>query len=358
MKIRKFAQLVILVLVISITNINSAFAEDTVVPSFIPHYAVWTNATEAVKKEEKTETILDISTLGKENGSYSTYLYDVTPRNWNKLSGLSIFVENDDQSLLFNIILNTADGKKVQVQDNSFIAWRADGSDIWDSVLPYNDQFEVPPGFKGEIYIPFSSLFTEESIETFDVQTWGINIITSQNQLKQIKIKNAILHAENEVKERNKLLNFFLTGDSEVQIPVAGESIAQFKLAGNVDNRDFSFALSHTNENIVIDNGGLLTLKTEATEQEIFIIAKSNDGVQASKKVKLVPSWIVGQKADGVSIQIPLEQNVSQIIDENNLILRDGVINSIRISFVILTIGLLISLLLHKKKLNKNEENH
>ncbi|WP_317116000.1 hypothetical protein [Clostridium neonatale] len=218
----------------------------------------------------------------------------------------------------------------------------------------YNPKYgtvEIPKDFNGEIYIPFNSMREKEEvlnevIKVAGIDSWGIVATAAENENKDFLVGDFRL-----IKSGSNLKKYFeynleITGDKEVEIPVVGEGISDYKVIDTVENEDIlekgtvvEFKMKKDVNGVNISKDGRLTIHPDISPQEIEIESVINDTIVKNLKVNLLKSWTLTEKeVDGTKKSIPKENEVRSILDDKDEIYINRFIIIIRFFIVFISI--------------------
>lgn len=294
---------------------------------------------------------INISTKGLNNGYYTTYLYENKNRDWSNYSAIGVNIDNEsDEPLRLNLNIKGSDGKVLSVADEDVVFLKGENDDLVYNMKPSYGTIELPKKFNGTIYLPFNSFKQTENINPgkengiSKITSWGIFVVLKENQESNFRISNCDLIPRNSELNKYFSYNFSVDGDDTVEIPVAGEGISYYKIKANNDENiskeKVSFKLIEPVNGVTMDDGGKLTLTSEVESQKIKIAAIMDGTAVSVKEVQLLKSWTVDAKeADGTSKSIPKANEVSKIIDSNNILMNNNMLIVVRVIIILITLG-------------------
>lgn len=306
-----------------------------------------TNGANVTLSSSETDGLdINISTKGLNNGYYTTYLYENKNRDWSNYSAIGVKIHNEsDEPLRINLNIEKSDGNVFSIADENLVFFERENDDLIYNIKASYGTIELPEKFNGTIYLPFSSFKQTENI-TFDKETkiskinsWGIVLVLKENQESNVSISNCSLIPINSELNKYFSYTFSIDGDDTVEIPVAGEGVSYYKIK-DIDKERVNFKLLEAVDGAKIDNNGKLTLTSEIKSTKIKIAAII-DGVDCTvKEVDLSKSWTVDSKdVDGISRSIPKSDEVSKIIDNNNILMNNNILIALRIGIILITVG-------------------
>lgn len=313
-----------------------------------------------------------IISKGLKKGYYSTIFYSALNNNMFNYGLVSFNINNNSNSDLdVNFLINEQNGIDLSLTNDSYVILKKTNSIFTKKVFPSYGTIIIPKGFKGTISIPLNSLKQNPVQNTIHDKTpmiaslptwWGILITSKENEKKDFTLSNfKLINADNEIQEIENL-NVNFNGDTRVQIPVVGESIAKYTanfhdLNGNVVNKNITYKIDEPKKGISIDRNGILKIKTNVLPQAVKIDAVIDNNLAfESKEIQLYKSWTLNAKElDGTSKSIPQTYAVKKLLSNTyEFFMSDYVMNIIRISSVILLL-LFIKLYLYWKRINYKE---
>ena len=296
---------------------------------------------------------ISINTKGLDKGYYTTYLYENEKRDWSNYEAVAFDIENEsDDTIRINLNIKESDVTLALTSDNNIVLAKKDNAEVMEIIHPSYGTIEIPKRFKGTIYIPFNSLKEQDKAKGDDIKaiskisSWGITVTLSENQETDFILSKFSLINKGSDISRYANLNFSIKGDNSVEIPVAGESISDYKIESNgketLNNYNVKFKLKEPIDGITLSDNGRLTLATTDIEpQKIQMCAILDEKVSVAMDIELVKSWTLGAKeVDGTSKSIPKAGEVAQIIsNENNILMNKNVLIGIRVTIVLIALG-------------------
>ncbi|WP_026883784.1 hypothetical protein [Clostridium akagii] len=296
---------------------------------------------------------VDINSNKFKKGYYSSVLYKVISGNWSNYGTLSFDINNKSKGYLsLSYVMQQSNGTSLTVVDNKSVMLKEEKSNLLERVHPSNGSIEIPENFKGTVYIPFSSLGEKGQISNdkkyiiSNIVSWGLVATIQENQEKSFELSNFSLINNGEKIDKIGKLNYDITGDSDVQVPVLGESIALYKVIDGdsgltVDYKNIKFQLKTPVKGVKITNEGRLVISTNVKPQKIKIIAKMGDTSMGEiKEIKLFKSWTLSPNAkdkNGNSQRIPDPSSVPSLMTNGyKLFLNEITINTIRIIVLVM----------------------
>lgn len=337
-----------------LTNFTNVYAANSVdyVEFTSKNIKETTNGANVTLSSSGTDGLdINISTKGLDNGYYTTYLYENRNRDWSNYSAIGVNIDNEsDEPLRLNLNIKRSDGKILSVADENVVFVKGENDDLIYNMEPSYGTIELPKKFNGTIYLPFSSFKQTESTNPgkengiSKITSWGIFVVLKEDKEITVRISNCDLIPRNSELNKYFSYNFLVDGDDTVEIPVAGEGISYYKIKANNDENTskekVNFKLIEPVGGVTMDDSGKLTLTSEVESQKIKIAAIM-DGVAGSvKEVQLLKSWTVDAKeVDGTSKSIPKANEVSEIIDDNNIVMNNNILITVRVIIILITLG-------------------
>ncbi|SMC25482.1 hypothetical protein SAMN02745134_02455 [Clostridium acidisoli DSM 12555] len=313
-------------------------------------------------RKDNNKYILSVNVNSKnlKKGYYTSNIYNEMYMNLDSYGMISFDIENQsNDELRINFIIKQIDGTFLSVSNDKNVLIKKEDSDLLEMVTPSYGTISIPKGFKGSIYVPFNSLGKEgqdKQDKIYNISKilyWGIAQTTAENKEQNFSLSDFKLIEYNSKINQYGNLNFSIQGENQVQIPVAGESISQYKAEMDDSNvkangDKISYKIETSKKGVSISKDGLLKVETGIKPEKIKIDAIINDNnIYVSKEINLYKSWTLNAKeVDGTSKSIPKTNEVKRLIGRKyEFILSDKFMNCIRIFVVTLTclsIGLFI----------------
>lgn len=301
-----------------------------------------------IETEESSEYQLnvDMNTMGLGKGYYTAYLYENQHRDWSNYEAMSFYISNEsDNSIRINMNIKRDDGTVFSPSENSNVLFKKDTSEMLEKIQPSFGTIELPQGFKGRIYMPFNS-FKEKGANgksafngITQISSWGIIATMSENGKERFSLSNFQLI------NKGSSIGYYLNsdisikGENIVEIPVAGESISEYKT--NETNKNVKFELLDSIDGVSISDNGRLSVNPDVEAQNIRISAVLDDRFRQIMDVQLIKSWTLSaREVDGTTKSIPRPEEISNILSNNDkLMLSEKFLNSIRIIACIICAG-------------------
>ena len=283
--------------------------------------------------KENNSLDIKVDSRGLDKGYYTSNLYSKGNYNWNNFGMISFNLKNYSQGeLKFNFSVVKKDGTYLSINEDKNILLKTDNQQVIEVLSPSYGTINIPAEFNGTIYIPFTSLKSDEFSQ---ISSWGISVTTEENTEKNIVLSDFSLIPKSDSLISYGNMDFYIEGEDRVQIPVQGESIALYKTS--VDNKKVNYKLAEDDEGVSINNEGRLTLNTSVKVEKIEIQAEYENLV-VRKEIQLYKSWTLSAKEiDGTSKSIPSQEEVKNLIKGiYPLIMEERFINIIRIIFIVL----------------------
>lgn len=296
-------------------------------------------------------------------GYYTSNILSVASSDWSNYGMISFDIENESNSeLRFNFVIRQSNGTYLTVANEKFVLIKKSNSNLLEKVSPSYGTISVPKSFNGKIYIPFKSL-GKEGLNKQDVlysisqiSSFGILETSSENEEKSFSLTNFKLIGFNSDILKKSDMDSFILGDDRVQIPVAGESIAPYKVYLSSKDEKIDYKLETQQKGISITNNGILKIQTYVLPQKIKIYAiLHSSNIYVSKEIDLYKSWTLSAKEiDGTSKSVPKANEVKSLLGANyKFLLLSNVLNAIRIVLIALALIPLILYFLWLKKIYK-----
>lgn len=293
---------------------------------------------------DKISNNLDIKvdSIGLDKGYYTSNLYSKGKYNWNNFGMISFNLQNNSsEELKFNFSIVKNDGTFLSVNEDKSILIKRENDQSIEKLSPVYGTINISSGFKGIIYVPFTSLKNKSGDSSqylfSDISAWGISITTDENKEKNIHLSSFKLIPKDDSFIKYGDSDFKIEGDDRVQIPVQGESISLYKTP--LDKDKVIYNLAENYEGVSIDKEGMLILSTSVNVEKIQIEAKYEDLV-AKKEIQLYKSWTLDAKeVDGTSKSVPGEEEVKNLMNGiYPFIMSQRFIYAIRAIFIVLAL--------------------
>lgn len=252
---------------------------------------------------------------------------------------------NSANKLRFNFFIDKTDGSRVAVGNDKAVIIKSSNSQLMEKVYPTYGAITVAKNFEGTVYIPFSSLENQvydkkssnnnNQYKNYPRPSYGILVTSAENEEESFTADSfKLIDSKAEIISDNSK-DFRITGADRVQLPVAGESVSQYKTNINGGQGDVNYKLDSAVKGVSVSKGGLLTIKEGVKPQTIKIEALLNNYLETGIEVELYKSWAVGVKdAEGNKISIPKAGDIQPITDKvYKYILSDNILICIRIVF-------------------------
>ncbi|WP_234122350.1 hypothetical protein [Clostridium hydrogenum] len=309
-----------------------------------------------------------ISSKNLSKGYYTTIFYNKLNNDFLNYKMINFNIDNESKNeLRINFMINKPNGTNLSLQNNKSVLLKEENSLLTEKVLTSYGSIAIPKGFRGLVYIPFDSLGKsienkkDKKIIISDASTWwGISITSSENEEKIFNLSNFTLSNSNTELTKISNLNFNLEGDNQVQIPIVGESISQFKANpydsyNHILTNKITYKIDSPIKGISVTDDGILKIEAGVKPQKIQIDAiDSSDSFYISKEIQLYNSWTLNSKdINGVKRSIPQISEVSKLPSNlYSFFLSTKVLNFIRICFIILILICTYIFILSNKKRN------
>lgn len=309
---------------------------------------------------------LDSKNLKK--GYYTSTIYKNYIMDLSDFGMMSFQLENKSQSgIRLNFIMELTGNIELMVSNNKPLLLKQDNSNLIEIIKPSYGSFEIPKGFKGEIYIPFNSLgkqgldVQDKQYEISQIASFGIISTVKENEQSNFDASKFLLINKNSGMMSYGNLKCSIDGDDRVQIPVVGESIAQYKANvynenGKLQHKKITYGIENPQHGIEISNDGLLRITKRVDVDKIRIYALIDNKFKVSKDIQLFKSWTLSaREVDGTSKSVPTPNEVPPLIGNfYKFILSNDVLNTIRIIFTLFAVSFILLFIWWKKKFNGN----
>lgn len=373
--IKTHNKLYIIVFVVLLTNLTNVFAigkEEFIeyVPKQIQQINNGGKSSLLKLNNNMYEIYMDTSEL--EKGYYTTYIYENYKNEWTDYEGVKFEIDNmSNNSIKINLNINTKNRKLLSVPDNNIVMLKNNSSEELEAINPRYGTIEIVKGFNGEVYIPFNSLREKDSdvdeiIRISDIDSWGIVATAGENEKNKFFIGNFKL-----IKKGSNLKKYFeynldITGDKDVEIPVAGEGISNYKVIDKVGNENIvekgtkvEFQLERYIDGADITKDGKLILNPDVEPQEIEIQAILDDSIAKTITVNLMKSWTLqATEVDGTSKSIPKENEVVSLLNYKDKLYINKFIVIVRFALSFIFIFFITLYWKWNKQLTEKEKNN
>lgn len=298
-----------------------------------------------LSQDEDALSSIDIDTTQLESGYYSASFEAEADENISAYKGIAFYLRNDsEEDIRINMDIQSTDGNIYKIQDEKLVCIK-DGESFIKREFASNGSFEIPQKFNGIIYMPFDSFSQEENFYTSLSSVSIFRLITVTKQESKQKLGIGQISFINSFD--NELLfdsDIKIDGDSEVQIPIDGESIAQYRISDSSGvNRKLNvkYELLDDTTDVNLTEDGRLKVLPDSDEKKIRIIAKIDDDIGQEIDVNLVKSWTT--KVDGADM-IKKESEEKQILNIYNSLLFNKFI-----LYFLRSAGIVIPILIFRK---------
>lgn len=306
---------------------------------------------------------VNINSENLKKGYYTSNILSVTSSDWSNYGMVSFDIENESNSeLRFNFVIRQTNGTYLTVSNDKFVLMKKSNSNLLEKVSPSYGTISIPKFFNGKIYVPFKSLGKEglnkqdTSYLISKISSFGILETSPENEEKNFSLTNfKLIDFKSDILKENNM-DVSISGDDRVQIPVAGESIAPYKVYLPSKNEEVDYKLETPQKGISITNKGILKIETYVSPQKIKIDAiLHSSNICVSKEISLYKSWTLSAKeVDGTSKSVPKANEVKSLLGGNyKFLLFSNVLNAIRMALIVLVLIPFILYFLWGKKIPK-----
>lgn len=306
---------------------------------------------------------VNINSKNLKKGYYTSNILSTTSSNWANYGMISFDISNKSNSeLRFNFVIRQVNGTYLTVSNDKFVLIKKSNNNLLEKVSPSYGTISISKFFNGKIYIPFKNLGKEGlnkqdiSYKISEISSFGILETSAENEEKNFSLSNFNLINFNSDILKKSNIDFSISGDDKVQIPVAGESIAPYKVYLPSKNEEIDYKLETPQKGISIANNGILKIQTYVSPQKIKIDAILRPrGICVSKEISVYKSWTLSAKeVDGTSKSVPKANEVKSLLGTNyEFLLSNNVLNVIRIVLIIFALIPFILYFLWSKKIYK-----
>ena len=291
-----------------------------------------------------------MSTKGLDKGYYTTYIYEDEKRDWSNYEAIAFDIENEsDNAIRINLNIKQSDGTLVSTDDNNIVLKKSENGEVMEIIHPSYGAIEISKKFKGTIYVPFNSFSEKDKINSEKMKTiskiasWGVVTILPENEEVAFVLSKFTLINKGSNMGKYFNTNFSIKGDELVDIPVAGESISDYKIESdnkeNLNNTTVKFQLKEPVDGITLNDSGRLTLTPDVEPQKIQICAIIDGSINQTKEVQLMNSWTLdATEIDGTRKSVPKAGEVSEIISNDNILMSKNALIGTRVVMALIAI--------------------
>lgn len=240
---------------------------------------------------------IDTNNLSK--GYYTASLLKRISGDFSNYSGISFYIKTND-TLKINLDLQSILGNNYKIIESSKILISYEDGNYYEGINGSYTLFEIPKGFSGRVFIPFSNMYDENGnnvindLNSLDI----IRVIVGleENNTKDFEIGDfAFICSDSSVNDE-LFSDTYIIGDNESIIPVEGQNISKYSLySKNGYLKEVNFYLKNYVEGVYITKDGKLTVSSNAKEQSVQIISVFGDSkyiksINLKKKITAIPS--------------------------------------------------------------------
>lgn len=242
---------------------------------------------------------INIDTNNLYKGYYTACLSKKIQGDYSDFSGISFYINTND-TLKINLNLQSILGNNYAINEDSKILICYEDGNYYESINESYSLFEIPKGFSGNVYIPFSNMYDKDGnninneLNTLDIIRIIVGLEETNN--KNFQIGNfAFINGNSSV--NNEFINeTHIIGDNEILIPEEGQNISNYNLY-SLDKHlnDDEFYLKNNIDGVYITKDGKLTVSNTAREEQIQIISSHNNSkyiknINLKKNITVIPN--------------------------------------------------------------------
>lgn len=268
---------------------------------------------------EATQNNYSLSTVGLEDGYYTTTLANEKVRDFTGVAGMKIGLATTDQELRVNLILGS--DPAIFFEDGSVMIALDEATGEIHRLEASFGTFTIPANFDGTLYFPFGSL--KSNVGKIDY--WGLTVVQEEDSIVGFTFESISTLATEDAVEYQMYLDDKFSVPSSIQIPVVGESIAI--LEGPVEGE---YTLVGPMQGVSIDNNRL-TLTADVAKGSIDYRFTYRSGRFVRFNTSVFQSWIVGVEDQGVPIALPVKS--INLIQRYGILLENSFMHSLRLGF-------------------------
>lgn len=330
MKWKRSSFIVLICLVFSTLNV---FAHDS--RYLNPSYRIWTDTVNVNRTGNEFSLTSDTSAPNQ-----STSIVDYKTQSFSSYEGMVIGIETDGP---VNFTLLFKSNNEYRYQEDEKLLLIDDGSKMIKKLVQNFETYTIDQAFSGRLYLPFNQL--KENLK--NLEFWSIIFVQNANESLNIKINSIQLVNGIDNEWYDSKLNKDVISESEIQIPVQGESLINLPI---VDSG--YFIIEDEVPGVRIENNKLIIDKS--VDGEIPLLFVDEFGYKSEYPIKTYQSWILNETANGINIAFP-----DTTTNLNNLFKQWF---DVRYTpYIQITIGVVFGLFLlfyrlkrNKRKVNKN----
>lgn len=291
--------------------------------------------------------------------SYS-YLYQSNNDNWSAYNSLALQLENkSENSIMMNLQIESKYNGIFNLKEDSTIFFKSSENDLYRQGEMLYSNIEIPASYKGTVYIGFDNLVNKEnntpitSEELQSISSWGMTIVPSNEGENILALKKIEVIKKEALTDLEYLRSINIIGNNQVQIPLVGESIEDYKVEGG-ENVKFSLAKDY--EGVTLTEEGQLIINDEATAGKVIFQLSINDQITCEKVIKLVNSWAFEKSdEDGVPYGLLSPEESPTVNSGDKFRILESSVLFIKI-FLVSTVVICIMIYAYWKKKHKHVE--
>ena len=330
MKWKQYSLIILICLVFSTLNV---FAHDS--RYLDPNYRIWTDTVNVNRVKNEFSLISDTSTPNQ-----STSIVDYQTQTFSNYNGMVLSIETDGP---VNFTLLFKSNNEYRYQEDEKLLLIDEESKMIQKLTQNFGVYTIDKAFNGLLYLPFN----EFKGNLKNLEFWSIIIVQNARETLNIKIESIkLLNGIDNVWYDTKL-NKNVISESEIQIPVQGESLINLPVT---DTGYFMIEDGVTGARIE-DNKLIID---KSVEGEIPLLFVDEFGYKSEYPIKTYQSWILNETANGINIAFP-----DSATNLNELFVKWFDVSYT--PYIQLTIGVVFTIFLlfyrlkrNKRKVNKN----
>lgn len=249
---------------------------------------------------DKEEDVLRLSfdTGGLKERYYTATAFKNKKLDMEEFAGLSFEVQNNrDTAMRMNFSLFDEEGKTLNVGEGCYV--KLQGTETSYAKVDYGC-FELPPGFEGEVEIPFEVLaFGDTGEKAGEIaQIWGYGIIcvAREEETCDLSFSGLSFQTEEETVDAGKDCALVIEGEERAFRPKVGESNTSYQavvynMLGESEPAKAVFSLKEPCEGAEISPEGALRVDSKCGEETLELKAETEEGLAAVREIELYDSW-------------------------------------------------------------------
>ncbi len=261
-------------------------------------------------EEKNEEGELEITIQDSVEGSY-IYMHQ-NLESINDVNGVYVSLENpSEHTLLMGVSFNMEEGDTVTLDSTKNHFYKYESESQYRVFEIVNGMIEIPAGFSGEIYLPYTGLCkssTGDTVEPDELDSavgFGLSFSSIDVEEQIFTIEAVGFLGEEDARVFVGKEDMAIEVESYIPIPVMGESMELCKIVGLEETVDATYTIEYVGEDVTISTDGYLTVKENASNQVATVIASLSNDFILQTTVQLDNTWQVYETAvDGTKYYI------------------------------------------------------